>query len=286
MTTTTAKINGFFKLIGNTKPLIATSKTKNGMKMSSLNDALRNNSSSDHDVYFVANPSNGFKKENVTFLSTNFVDLDCGRAKDGQYKTIKEVNAFKKKAMARISKLTNCKPTAVVETRNGYHVYYSYKPIKADANNRNLWEKKQNFLFNFFKDFGCDPKVLKPNQLLRIPYTLWHKKWSGENVSHETKLVKIGKQVNFSDLPIADHKSGFEKSEYSFKKYASVKAISDPSDSNDSREPHKSIPKTEAVKDYSGLADLLGDIVSILYAKNCKFLANAAKEWQQKLIYG
>lgn len=284
--TSTSKINAFFKAIGNAKPLIATSKTKNGMKMQRLNAAIDLNLYEDHDVYFVANPSKGFKKEDVTYLSTNFVDLDCGRAKNGEYKSVKDVSAFKKKAMARIAKLDCPKPTAIVETRNGYHVYYSYKPIKADAHNRSLWEKKQNFLFNFFKDFGCDPKVLKPNQLLRVPYTLWHKKWSGNHNSCETKLVKIDKNIDFNKLPVSDTKDGIEKSEYSYKKYADVKTrplLLPPDASTDSG---YSKAKTNATKDLSELAALLGDIVSILYAKNCKFLANAAKEWQQKLIYG
>ncbi len=223
MTNTAAKINGFFKLIGNTKPLVATSKTKNGMKMQNLNAALDLNLYEDHDVYFVANPSKGFKKEDVTLLSTNFVDLDCGRAKNGKYKTTKEVNAFKKKAMDRIAKLPNFpKPTAVVETRNGYHVYYSYNPIKADANNRGLWEKKQNYLFNHFKDFGCDPKVLKPNQLLRVPNTLWHKKWSGVSNSYETKVLKTGNLVDFNKLSIANSKIGAGKSEYSYERSAAL----------------------------------------------------------------
>lgn len=285
----TTKIQTFFNKIGNPSPLIASSATKNGMRTTSLNGAIQLNNISNHDVYFVVNPAKGFKKEDIKQLSTNFVDLDCGRDKNGKYKQPKVVNAFKAKALKRIKEFS-AKPTAIVETRNGFHVYYSYAPVSANAKNRADWEKKQNALFNFFKDYGCDAKVLKPNQLMRVPYTMWHKKWSGNNKAFNVSVKSVGNSVKFENLPMDNHKGSNKEGVGSFKKWATIltelKSVG-----NDhafaSQPEHRNAPKTiNSIDNLDELAALLGDVVSILYAKQCKFLANAVKAWQQKLIYG
>ncbi len=283
------KIHEFFRKIGNPTPLIASSATKNGMRATNINGAIELNNSSNHDVYFVVNPTNGFKKEDVKQLSTNFVDLDCGRDKNGKYKQLKIVNSFKAKALKRIKEFS-VKPTAIVETRNGFHVYYSYAPVSANAKNRADWEKKQNALFNFFKDYGCDAKVLKPNQLMRVPHTVWHKKWSGNNKPFNVSVKSVGNSVKFENLPMDNYKGSNKEGVGSFKKWATIRSALEPAENDrpwasqpESRNAAKTI---NSIDNLDELAALLGDVVSILYAKQCKFLANAVKAWQQKLIYG
>ena len=275
------KILAFFNLIGNPTPLIATSLTKAGMKMCSLKEALAKNNE-DHDCYFVVNPSSSFKNEGVKKLVTNFVDLDSGKDESGKYKTPAKVTEFKRKAIKRIKEF-NVKPTAVVETRNGYQVYYAYQtPVAATAHNRSLWEKRQNHLFNFYKDFGCDRLVLKPNQLLRIPYTLWHKKWSGNYKSHLTALSVKGIKIDAYTLPVSDRKEIDGQNPYSYKKSA-VPAIDRPHFEGEAPIGEQAQVKPEQTYE---LASLLSDISAVLYAKGCKYLANAAKNWSNKLTYG
>lgn len=160
------------------------------------------------DLYFIANPSTGMKEKSVKSLTCNFIDLDAGRPNETSYHSTSVVNAFKKKVMSAVasSEFAGLKPTYIVETRNGYHLYWVYEQsVEATMRNIHDWKLIEKYLIAKFAHLGADPHVNKPNQLLRVPGTYWHKKWSGNKKfpSHMTYILPTKKKrelYNYSEL--------------------------------------------------------------------------------------
>lgn len=157
---------------------------------SSLDVALAMNKKGS-DVYFYVN-SGGTKKEEIQFINSCFVDLDAGRDKNGKYLSSNLVSK-KKLLMKKKWKTFPIQPTLVVETRNGYHLYWVLsKPIIVKLNpfEVNQWNTIQTKINNFFADVGADAKVKKLNQIMRVPGTLWQKTWENHKDKHLTKLLE------------------------------------------------------------------------------------------------
>ena len=149
-----------------------------------LDHVLKNNKAKEIDTYLIIN-SGGSKLSQINALNAHFIDLDAGRNAKGKYKDPSQVAKFKLGAMARIKQFP-MDPTAVVETRNGYQVYWALKGGASLI----TWNNTQKKIFTFFKDHGGDAKVLKANQILRMPSTYWFKKYEGKP-SFFCKLLKF-----------------------------------------------------------------------------------------------
>jgi hypothetical protein len=119
------------------------------------------------DTYFTPNTFKDGKRSEPAIVSLNafYVDFDCGRDKDGNYFNIKTVNAFKEKVRDRLKHFP--KHTALIETRNGYHVYWF---IRAEDHHMSLdtWQKIETMIVNVL---GSDPKVCDVTRLLRMPFS-------------------------------------------------------------------------------------------------------------------
>jgi hypothetical protein len=125
------------------------------------------------DVYFYVN---GVRKQNeVKTFRACFIDLDAGRKPDGTYHEARTVVSKKVKMLEAINKFP-VKPSWVVDTRNGYQIYWvlNSKSRHITASNWNGLQKK---LVNYFKEFGADARGIKANQIYRVPYTWWFKVW-------------------------------------------------------------------------------------------------------------
>lgn len=132
------------------------------------------------DHYFF--PNGGTKESDVKHLSTLFIDLDAGRDTNGKYLPLSKVRTKKNAMMKRIADFSSSfmSPTYIIETRNGYQVYWRFSScIPKTAMNLRKWKDSEKRLWTFFKGCGADSKVLKPNQLMRVPYTTWNKKKEG-----------------------------------------------------------------------------------------------------------
>ena len=75
------------------------------------------------DTYFTPNTFKDGKRSEPAIASLNsfYVDFDCGRDQDGNYFPTNQVNEFKNQTRERLEHFP--KYTALIETRNGYHVY-------------------------------------------------------------------------------------------------------------------------------------------------------------------
>lgn len=128
------------------------------------------------DLWFTPNRiaddqyKNGRKKaaaKEITQYNNWFLDIDAGKDDNNNYYSLDEV-ARRKQDMLKIIDLLP-EPTAVVETRNGYHVYWSCYGV-TDAE---TWTTIENKLIDTIKI--ADPHARDVARLLRVPYSTWYK---------------------------------------------------------------------------------------------------------------
>ena len=194
------KIQEFFKIMslnGTARLIFATSNGATDMHYCyTLEDAIQKTKTDKSDAYFVCNPATNMKESGVTHLNCNFVDLDAGRDAEGNYLSANAVEKFKTKARSGIKRFP-LKPTYVIETRNGYHCYWVYKtPLKPSVTFNLQWKETQAKIIKWFSEYGADDIVGKPNQLLRVPGSLWNKRWSDGKRQYPAFLTKITQHGN------------------------------------------------------------------------------------------
>lgn len=173
------KINTFLKSFGGNVTICYNREPNkvSSMTQASVDEAIRQNKLG-KDVYFYINEG-GTKQRDITKLRACFVDLDAGRDNRGNYLTTSKVLSKKKEMMQKI-KTFPLSPTYVIETRNGYQVYWLLAGNHYANNYAKTWEVIQNKICNFFKDVGSDKLTKKINQIYRIPFLNWQKKWEGK----------------------------------------------------------------------------------------------------------
>lgn len=196
------KIQEFFKIMslnGTARLIFATSNGATDMHYCyTLEDAIQKTKTDKSDAYFVCNPATNMKESGVTHLNCNFVDLDAGRDAEGNYLSANAVEKFKTKARSGIKRFP-LKPTYVIETRNGYHCYWVYKnPLKPSVAFNLRWKETQAKIIQWFSEYGSDYIVGKPNQLLRVPGSLWNKRWCDGKRQYPAFLTKITQHGNKS----------------------------------------------------------------------------------------
>lgn len=258
-----------------------------GMIPSTLDYALVQNSC-DHnghekDCYFYVN-SGGTKQDEIKFLNACFVDIDAGRDANKKYFKKSIVDAKKRKMMAFIKEFTP-QPNLVVETRNGYQLYWMLPGVPANPENVRLWKQIQIKINNAFREVGSDPKVMKINQIMRLPGTIWYKKYEGKKETFQTTFTKMNKLAYFT-LPALEsyfrNESGFlkfdkrplKKYDYSAQKRAEKSNIV--KYSKDGKKVLRDINDPN-------LKDFLRDIAQILYAKKMNFLSKQAWSFYNSL---
>ncbi|WP_425059184.1 hypothetical protein SCACP_38580 [Sporomusa carbonis] len=118
------------------------------------------------DVYFTPNRLSGrHRSEDEVQSCDNFsIDLDAGKDEHGNYLPIEVVELRKIDMLKMIKTLPQY--TALVQTRNGYHVHWS---IKEGANIiLSEWKKIQAYIVD---KTGADPQVKDGARLMKLPYT-------------------------------------------------------------------------------------------------------------------
>jgi hypothetical protein len=123
-------------------------------------------------VFFTPNGhKGGWKEKNLTKINSWYVDIDKGT---------------KEKQLVRI-KNSPIKPSLIIESKNGFHVYWFAK--NATKENFSLIEDR---LVDFF---NADNIAKKISQLLRVPYFNHNK----THKSFKVKIVKLNKQLVYSE---------------------------------------------------------------------------------------
>lgn len=123
------------------------------------------------NVYFAPNRiQEGYRrtKEHVAEYNNCYVDIDVGKDESGNYLPLATVHNRKVELRRSvISKLPRY--TALVETRNGFHVYWSLNPDTTTEE----WTETELAIVNTLT--LSDPAVKDPSRILRMPLSI-HKK--------------------------------------------------------------------------------------------------------------
>lgn len=165
----------------NKKPSMVIVNSDPSVRNSSMNfvtieEALELNNAG-HDVYHYIN--GGPKNLDVKKLNSFYIDIDAGRSEDGSYLPLKDVR-IKKHTMLKTLKDFPFEPTFIVETRNGFQIYWCLKTLYDNyRSNLILWKGVQARLVTFFYKCGADKRTIKEAQLYRVPYTFWNKTYEG-----------------------------------------------------------------------------------------------------------
>lgn len=176
----------------NGDPRRKISSMKHTSDLIEVHDANENGNS---DAYFYVN--GGRKQYAINTISCCFVDIDAGRDSSGNYLPSKEVMRFKQDALDKINNFA-VKPSWVVDTRNGYQMYWILDNESRTLINKTTWNGIQKKLVNYF---GGDARAIKINQIYRVPYTWWRKCWEKKAPYFTSILVgSTGKSVNVKEL--------------------------------------------------------------------------------------
>lgn len=118
------------------------------------------------DAEFKSGRKKAAAKE-ITTYNDWYIDVDAGKDSNGNYYPLDEVTRRKKDMLAVIALLPE--PTAICETRNGYHVYWScYGVTDLDT-----WTSVESKLIDIVRI--ADPHARDVARLLRVPYSVWYK---------------------------------------------------------------------------------------------------------------
>jgi hypothetical protein len=113
-----------------------------------------------YDIYFIPN-SGGTKIVDIININALFIDWDAGRDTNKQYYPIDIVLQKKQDFLQKLSQFPY-KPTYIIETRNGYHVYWFLFPGCTTEEFRSI----QKSLIHHFKS---DPAIHNPNRVMKLP---------------------------------------------------------------------------------------------------------------------
>lgn|GEM_PF-2584517 len=103
----------------------------------------------------------------ITQFNNWYLDVDAGKDDNNNYYDLAEVERRKKDMLAVIATLPE--PTAIVETRNGYHIYWSCYEVK----DLDTWQAVETKLIDIVRI--ADPHARDVARLLRVPYSTWRK---------------------------------------------------------------------------------------------------------------
>lgn len=118
------------------------------------------------DICYIVN-SGGTKDHEITIIRAGFADLDCGRDENKKYFPIEFVNIKKQDFFALIEKCP-LRPTYIIETRNGYHIYWFFSDNPSIGQYINI-QKRLSYYFH------SDPAVINPARVMRLPNYYWYK---------------------------------------------------------------------------------------------------------------
>lgn len=127
---------------------------------------LKSLNAQNYNIYFVVN-SGGYSSADITRINSVFIDFDCGRDKDGNYYPTNVVDEFKSTKLQVIEDF-ELKPSAIIETRNGFHVYWFLQKTATV-------EQFKECMARLISYFQSDPTVVRLCNLLRAPGFYWCK---------------------------------------------------------------------------------------------------------------
>lgn len=130
-----------------------------------IEDKLKQLNKQGFNIYFTVN-SGGTKKEQINKINAFFIDCDCGKDDKGNYFNLDIVKQYKQRVLQRVQEF-GLAPSFVVDTRNGYHIYWLVDNAKVEQ-----FEEVQKKLIHYF---NSDERVFTAQFIMRLPNFYWTK---------------------------------------------------------------------------------------------------------------
>lgn len=157
-----------------------------------------------YDIYFVVN-GGGTKKSQINKINAVFIDFDCGKDEVHRYFPLEITERFKDEKLEVIRSFP-LRPTFIVKTRNGLHVYWL---VESGASVEDFVDCQLRLI----QFFGSDKSINSPERIMRLPGYFWRKKgydaYLCDEIDCENKRYSIQDIINL--LPEYDDKQLLEK---------------------------------------------------------------------------
>ena len=124
------------------------------------------NTTENKDICFIVN-SGGTKNSQINRINAVFIDWDCGKDEDKNYFPLDIVSKKKAEFLPKLDEFPH-KPSFIVETRNGFHVYWLLH--LGTSNDQFISIQKRLACF-----FNSDPGIYTPSHVMRLPGYNWTK---------------------------------------------------------------------------------------------------------------
>ncbi len=186
-----------------------------------------------YDIYTVVQPSTDFKDLDVTGNRFYIADWDAGRDDEGNYYNDKVVAKLKAAKLLQwqsdIAAGKMLEPTLIVETRNGFHLYWLLDNPKAvywagdvesdfdDESSNIAADIYRATTVSISKHLGTDSAIMNPARVLRVPGFMWRKSVEGlkpfltQVVAHNPSIIYSAKEI-VEAFPLDDECMSLAKS--------------------------------------------------------------------------
>jgi hypothetical protein len=141
------------------------------------------------NIYFVVN-AGGTKSSEINRITAVYIDYDAGKDENNKYLSLDDVDRYKKERLEFINTFKH-KPSMIVETRNGLHVYW----LINEGATMSEFEECQLRLINYFHS---DSAVKTPERLMRLPNYYWMK--DKDNPFMVNIIQDSGKRYDISEI--------------------------------------------------------------------------------------
>lgn len=138
----------------------------NGIYEKKTEQLLRQFNEQDYNIYFIVN-GGGNRAKDINKINAVFIDFDCGRDKNKEYYPLEVIKKFKDECMKKVGDF-KYKPSFIIETRNGIHVYWL-------LNEGTTIDEFLECQLRLIQYFDSDKAVKTPERLMRLPDYNWTK---------------------------------------------------------------------------------------------------------------
>ena len=131
----------------------------------------------------------GRKKADIIQYNAFMLDFDL-KAENGEHYKGQELSDKKENLLDKIKSKLPLEPDYIIESRNGFHVYYLINPSERKMSSEK-WHSIEIGIFNYVKaniSDNVDHAVKKSNQIMRLPYS-FHKKADDTDDGYPVKII-------------------------------------------------------------------------------------------------
>lgn len=155
-----------------------------------------------YDVYFIPNIGTGFTNADITKITAQFADYDCGRDAEGKYYPTEHVAEWKKQTLSKLKEQVQqgviLEPSIIVETRNGFAVYWLY--VYTESVTPHAFQALQKAIAH---QLNTDKSINNPARVMRLPFFQWRKINEGLDPFY-CRVIKFTPEKRYTQAEISE----------------------------------------------------------------------------------